>query len=84
VSSAPDILDNIGRAWNRDPASVARGTERTGVSAALWSDSTDELVEVCPEPDATKHIVVLQFRALRRSGSSTDGRSSAVLLESGT
>lgn len=57
MSGAPDILANTARGWNRDPAGVALGTERTGVSAALWTHDVDDVQEVWADPDPTRHLL---------------------------
>jgi AraC family transcriptional regulator len=44
--SHSDILANTSRGWNRDPAGVAIGTARTGLSAALWTHDSDDVQEV--------------------------------------
>jgi AraC family transcriptional regulator len=59
--SAPDILANMSRGWNRDPAGVALGTERTGVSAALWTHDQDDVQEVWADPDDVHNIVAIQL-----------------------
>jgi AraC-like DNA-binding protein len=63
--SAPDILANMSRGWNRDPAGVALGTERTGVSAALWTHEIDNVQEVWAEPDPACHILTLMMTDTR-------------------
>ncbi len=55
--SAQDILANMSRGWNRDPAGVATGTERTGVSAALWTHDREDVQEVWGEADPVRHII---------------------------
>ncbi len=62
VSATPDIVANIARSWNRDPASVALGTERQGLSAALWTHHGEEAVEVGATPDPDRHILALVRR----------------------
>ena len=57
--SGSDILANMARGWNRTPSGVALGTERTGVSAALWPHDTDDVQEVSAEPDPSRYIVSL-------------------------
>lgn len=47
--------------WNRSPASIGRGTARTGVAAALWTDEGDKVSEVGAEPDRNQHIICLQL-----------------------
>jgi AraC family transcriptional regulator len=63
MSAPDDILAKMRRAWNRDPSGVALGTERTGLSAALWICDSDDVQEIRAEPDPAQHIVVLQFRS---------------------
>lgn len=53
----PEIIANTSRGWNSDPAGIALGTERTGISAALWSNDTGEPREVAAEADPTRHIL---------------------------
>ena len=54
---APDIIANMSRGWNRNPAGVAAGTERTGMSAALWTSYHNGVQEVWANPDPKRHIV---------------------------
>lgn len=56
--SAPDIVANMARGWSRRPSGVACGTERTGISAALWTGG-EGVQEVFAEPDGQRHIVAL-------------------------
>lgn len=55
----PEIIANVGRGWNRDPASVALGTEITGVSAALWTHDKDDVQEVWGPPIGA-HLISIQ------------------------
>lgn len=56
-ATVPAIIDNMSRGWNRDPAGVALGAPRTGMSAAIWSHNVDDVQEVAAEPDPERHIV---------------------------
>jgi AraC family transcriptional regulator len=58
--SAPDILAKMTSGWNRDPAGVALGTERTGVSAALWTHGTSDCDDVAADQSFDEHIVSVQ------------------------
>jgi AraC family transcriptional regulator len=59
--SASDILSNMSRGWNREPNSVALGSTRTGVSAALWTHHRDDVQEVFADPSYEHHLVGLQI-----------------------
>ncbi|HEV2605587.1 MAG TPA: AraC family transcriptional regulator [Microvirga sp.] len=63
--SAPDILANMRRGWNRDPSGLALGTERTRVAAALWTCNCHTAQEVYAEPDDLRHIVSLQLKSTK-------------------
>jgi hypothetical protein len=55
--SAPDILANMSRGWNRDPMHIALGSERTPLATALWTHNNDDVQEVWAEAHALRHIV---------------------------
>lgn len=86
--SSTDIIENMAQGWNRSPSSVGRGTARTGVSAALWTDDGYKVSEVVAVPHEDQHVVVLQFLPfeaewflndqLRHSGSFRAGDVSLV------
>lgn len=57
--SGPDILANVGRGWKRDPAALAPGTERTGVSAALWTEDQGEIQEAVSDPHPNIHAICI-------------------------
>jgi len=59
--SAPDILANMARGWNRDPAGVSLGSERTGVSAALWTHDKEDVQEATAEPHPDQHAVCIAY-----------------------
>jgi AraC family transcriptional regulator len=59
--SALDIFANMARGWNRDPSGVALGSERTGVSAALWTHDIDDVQEVWSEPNPDHHLIAWQM-----------------------
>jgi hypothetical protein len=72
--TAPDVLADMAGGWNRDPAGVALGTERAGVSAALWMHGGDDVREV--DNGGTPldvHVISLQF-SLRRATDMTRSR----------
>ncbi len=54
--SAPDIIANMIRGCNRNPAVVASGTERTSVVAAFWDDDSSKVREISGDLDETQHI----------------------------
>jgi AraC family transcriptional regulator len=58
---APDILANMTRGWNRAPAGVARGTERSGISTALWTHACDDVQEVWANPDPGMHLIAVTY-----------------------
>jgi len=60
--SAPEILASMAHCWAHGPASLALGTERSGISAALWTGGPEE---VEAEPDLTHHTLSLQLAAPR-------------------
>ena len=55
----------MARGWNRSPAGVALGTERTGVSAALWTHDREDVQEVWAEPDPERHVLTVVTAPLR-------------------
>lgn len=59
------IIQNMTRGWNQDPSHVAYGTNRTGVSAALWTSQLDTIIEVNADPLTAHHIVCLQLKSLK-------------------
>jgi len=59
--SAPDILANTSRGWNREPAGFSTGARPNGVSAALWTDDRDLVQEVGGTPDPSMHVVAWQL-----------------------
>jgi len=70
--STPDVIARTSRGWSRDPVDVALGTDRTGVSAALWTHDADDVQEVWSDPlDA--HLVSVQFSRYH-ADLSLDGR----------
>jgi AraC family transcriptional regulator len=46
--------------WSRDPASVALGTDRTGVSTAFWTHDVENVQEVGSRP-LDVHLLSVQF-----------------------
>jgi len=74
--SASAILATIADGWNRRPSGVALGTGRTGVSAALWARSTEDVYEVGLEPSDV-HIVSINLSAFQVEFT-VDGRSALV------
>lgn len=63
--TATAVLECMTRSWNRDPATVARGTLQTGVSAALWTSQDQSTLEVDASPTPDQHIVCLQFAPMK-------------------
>jgi len=61
MDGGSDIIANVARGWSREPAGVALGTDRTALSAALWTSEADEVQEVWAEPDLERHILCLQL-----------------------
>jgi hypothetical protein len=61
VSGVPDIVANMARGWNRNPAGVGLGSEHSGVSAALWTHDTNDVQEVTAKPDRERHVLALNF-----------------------
>lgn len=62
--SVPDIIANLSRGWNRRPTNTTLGTERTGISAALWEHVSDDCQEVAAEVDDSVHHVALVLSTL--------------------
>lgn len=71
---APDPLVTLTRAFRHEPASVARGTERTRMSAALWRMDVPGRIELAADALADAHIVSLCVGGRHRSTYWGDGR----------
>jgi AraC family transcriptional regulator len=56
-----DIVANMSRGWNRDPAGVHSAPSAPACPAALWTHDQNDVQEVWTEPDRAQHIVCLQL-----------------------
>jgi hypothetical protein len=59
--SALDVIANSSHGWNRDPSGVVFGTERIGISAALWKYDGDDVQEVGSEANPGHLLIGYQL-----------------------
>lgn len=64
MTVAPDIVASMSRGWNRDPSGLVLGTERSGMSAALWTHDADDVQEVDAPRDDHHHTITLVLSRL--------------------
>ena len=58
----------MARGWNREPTYVTSGSDRTEVSAALWTNSDPESIQkVAADPNPAQHVVCIEQSRVRAS-----------------
>ncbi len=72
--SAAAVLANMSRGWNRDPVGVALGTDRTGISAALWTHDRDDPLEIAGQTPPV-HALSVQFTKVAHAEIRNEGRA---------